>query len=147
MATCIVFGKDERFRDLVIRYVREHYGLSKELAKTAGWNMAEALLYGKKENWKEAKKALVGLYKIVGKTLGLALEPEIVANIEIDIWKGLEESKLRQYLAEKFRFSDFQAAKSAHLAFLANMEAGKDNWEKAKGYMEKFYTALKERVA
>ena len=41
--------QDEKFRDLVIRYVKEHYGLSKELAKTAGIELAKALVYGKKK--------------------------------------------------------------------------------------------------
>lgn len=140
--------QNERFRDLVMRYVREHYGLSKELAKTAGKEMAKAIIYGKEENWASAKEALEGLYKIIGKTLGLALEPKVVASLEVDLWKdGHDEGKLRQFLAEKFRFSDFQASKSAHLAFLANGEIIKNNFDKAKGYLEKFYTALKERVA
>jgi len=140
-------GEGERLRDLAIRYVREHYGLSKELAKTAGVNLAEALVYGKKENWLEAKKALIGLYVIVQKTLNLALEPSIVANIEVNLWKDNNEQGLRDLLAEKFRFSHFQAAKSAHLGYLANVEIVKKDYSKAKGYMEKFYQALKERVA
>jgi undecaprenyl diphosphate synthase len=141
-------GENERFRDLVMRYVKEQYGLSKELAKTAGIEMAKAIVYGKEENWSEAKKALEGLYGIIGKTLGLALEPKIVASLEVDLWKdGHDEGKLRKLLAEKFRFSDFQASKSAHLAFLANGEIVKNNFVKAKGHLEKFYQALKERVA
>lgn len=141
-------GDSERFRDLVARYVKEQYGLSKELAKTAGVELAKALVYGKKEDWHKAKGALEGLYEIVGKTLGLALEPKIVASLEVDLWRdGHDEIKLRQLLAEKFRFSDLQASKSAHLAFLANGEIVKNNFEKARGYLEKFYEALKERVA
>ncbi|MBI5358928.1 di-trans,poly-cis-decaprenylcistransferase [Candidatus Amesbacteria bacterium] len=140
--------QDEKFRDLIIRYVKEHYGLSKELAKTAGVELAKALVYGKKEDWVEAKKALEGLYEIIGKTLGLALEPKIVASLEVDLWRdGHEERKMRKLLAEKFRFSDLQASKSAHLAFLANEEIVKNNFTKARGYLEKFYEALKERVA
>ncbi len=140
-------GEGERLRDLAIRYVKEHYGLSKDLAKTAGINLAEALVYGKKENWVEAKKALIGLYGIIQKTLNLALEPDIVANIEINLWKNNNEAGLRDLLAEKFRFSNFQAAKSAHLGYLANQEIAKKDYPKAQDYMEKFYKALKERVA
>lgn len=140
-------GEGERLRDLAIRYVKEHYGLSKDLAKTAGINLAEALVYGRQENWVEAKKALTGLYAIVQKTLHLAMEPDIVANIEIGLWKNNDEAGIRDLLAEKFRFSNFQAAKSAHLAFLANQEIAKKNYTEAKDYMEKFYRALKERVA
>lgn len=136
--------QDEKFRDLVIRYVHEHYGLSKELAKTAGVELAKALIYGKKEDWHQAKLALEGLYEIVRKTLGLALEPKIVANIEIDLWKnGVTEEKLKNLLAEKFRVSSFQAAKSAHLGWLASTTEGNSK----KGLLEKFYEALKERVA
>lgn len=140
-------GEGEKLSDLAIRYVKEHYGLSKELAKVAGVNLAQALLNGKKSNWVEAKRALVGLYGIVQKTLNLALEPEIVANIEIGLWKNNDEAGLRDLLAEKFRFSHFQAAKSAHLGYLANAEMAKKDWPRAKGYLEKFYRALKERVA
>lgn len=144
----LTMGGDERFRDLVIRYVREHYGLSKELAKEAGINMAKALVYGKEENWDEAKKALEGMYGIVQKTLKLTFEPEVIAKFEVNLWKaGEDEAGLRRFLAEKFRFSDFQAAKSAHLALLANTEVGKKNWDKARRYMEMFYRALKERIA
>lgn len=136
--------QDEKFRDLVIRYVREHYGLSKELAKTAGMELAKALVYGRHENWDKAKESLEGLYEIVRKTLGLALEPKIVANIEVDLWKnGVTEEKLKALLAEKFRVSTFQAAKSAHLGWLASTS---DNSDK-KGLLEKFYQAIKERVA
>lgn len=140
-------GEKEKFRDLVIRYVKEHYGLSKGLAKTAGLAMARALVYGQEKDWDRAKEALEGLYGILQKTLKLAFEPEVIARIEIDLWKNGSEESLREYLAEKFRFSTFQAAKSAHLAYLANAEVTKKNWEKAKWYMERFYRALKERVA
>ncbi len=140
-------GEKEKFRDLVIRYVKEHYGLSKALAKEAGVAMAKALLHGQEKDWDKAKIALEGLYGILQKTLKLAFEPEVVARIEIDLWKKGSEESLREYLAEKFRFSTFQAAKSAHLAYLANAEVTKKNWEKAKWYMERFYQALKERVA
>ncbi len=149
-------GEKEKFRDLVIRYVKEHYGLSKALAKEAGVAMAKALVHGQEKDWDKAKVALEGLYGILQKTLKLAFEPEVIARIEIDLWnppshKAMEgrgnEELWREYLAEKFRFSTFQAAKSAHLAYLANVEVGKKNWEKAKWYMERFYQALKERVA
>jgi undecaprenyl diphosphate synthase len=144
----LALGQNERFRDLVIRYVREHYGLSKELARTAGLHLAAAVSEGKAEDWEEAKKALVGLYEIVQKTLKLAFEPEVVANIELSLWKGGQtEEEMRQLLAEKFRFSNFQAAKSARLAYLAGQEVAKSNWKKAKWYMERYYRALKERVA
>ena len=136
--------QDEKFRDLVIRYVKEHYGLSKDLAKTAGIELAKALVYRRHENWDKAKESLEGLYEIVRKTLGLALEPKIVANIEIDLWKnGVTEEKLKNLLAEKFRVSSFQAAKSAHLGWLASNSTDGNK----KSLLEKFYQAIKERVA
>ncbi|KKU89845.1 MAG: Isoprenyl transferase [Candidatus Yanofskybacteria bacterium GW2011_GWA1_48_10] len=147
-------GEGERLRDLVVRYVKEHYGLSKELAKDAGYYMAKALLYGRSEDWDMAKESLKGLYAIIQKTLGLAMEPEVVAGIQIDGWrrgkvqpsKTLEEH-LRQLYAEVFRVSDFQASKAAHLAALAQGEMDKKNWDLAEPLLERFYRALKERVA
>lgn len=164
----LAIGEGERFRDLVVRYVREHYGLSRELAKTAGKNLAQALVFGRAEKWEAAKSALEGLYGILRKTLGLALEPRFVATLEVDLWRsngsaerteqGQEiEGKLRQLYAETFRVSDLQATKAAHLSALATAErdiAGKSegseaqrHWEKAGWYTEKAYEALKERVA
>jgi len=144
----LALKQGERLRDLAIRYVKEHYGLSKELAKEAGIHLARALVSGQKEEWSEAKKSLEGLYGIVQKTLKLAFEPKMIANIEVNLWKeGQDEDSLRQLLSEKFRVSTFQAAKSAHLAYLANREVTQQNWSRAKDYLEKFYTALKERVA
>ncbi len=141
-------GEDKKLRDLVVAYLKEQYGLSKELAVSAGVHMAGALLYGKDEDWAEAKKALVGLYEIVRKNVGLAMEPEIVADLQLKLWqKGGREEDYRQLYAETYRFSDLQAAKSAHLAYLANTEMDKNNYKKAKDYLERFYAALKERVA
>lgn len=144
----LALGENERLRDLVIRYMKEHYGLSKELAYDAGINLIQAFRYRREENWGKAKESLKGLYEIVRKTVGLAFEPEIVANIEVELWqrKSSEEGE-KKLLAEKFRFSNFQATKSAHLAYLAGVEMSNNNWKEAKWYMEKFYTALKERVA
>jgi undecaprenyl diphosphate synthase len=139
---------NQRLRDLAIRYLAEQYGLSKELTKEAGKNLLEALVYRRQENWTAAKKALVELYGLVKKNIGLAMEPEIIANVEIGWWKnGGDEKMARLMLAEKFRGSELQMSKSAHLACLADEETGKKNFEKARGYWEKFYAALKDRVA
>ncbi len=164
----LALGEGERFRDLVVRYVKEHYGLSKELAKTAGLSLARALLHGEKEDWDKAERSLEGLYKILKKTLGLALEPRLVAGLEVSLWRkngkaeetnqGLKlEEGLRELYAETFRFSDLQARKSAHLAALATAErdraekksgeAAKWHWERTRFYLERFYAALKDRVA
>lgn len=164
----LALGEGERFRDLVTRYVREHYGLSKELAKSGGLSLARALLHGKAEDWDKAERSLEGLYKILKKTLGLALEPKLVANLEVDLWRrngraeethqGLKlEEGLRKLYAETFRFSDLQASKTAHLAALATAErdqaekktgeAASRHWERTRFYLERFYAALKDRVA
>ncbi len=161
----LALGEDERLRDLVVRYVKEHYGLSRDLAKKAGLNLAKALILGREENWDESRKALVGLYRIVQKTLRLAFEPKLVANLEIDLWRsngrvedslGLEQ-KLRELYAELFRVSELQASKAAHLLALATREqnsaqkaSGTDaqkHWDHYRWLLERFYTAIKERVA
>lgn len=134
--------------DMAMEYIKEQYGLSKELAKTAGMSMAKALRHGKQEEWESAKEALKGLYEVVKKNVGLALEPEIVASIEVGSWRDQpNEEDMRHLLAEKFRFSNFQAAKSARLAYLAAVERGRKDWQKAQWYTEKYYEALKDRVA
>jgi len=141
----LAIGAGEKFRSYVVRYVKEQYGLSKDLAKTAGFHLASALLHRDQQEWHEAKYSLKELYAIVKKNLGLAFEPEVIANFEVNLWKdGDSESGFREFLGEKYRFSEFQAAKSAHLAILANRET---NPTKARSYWEKFYQALKERVA
>lgn len=164
----LAIGEGERFRDLVVRYVKEHYGLSRELALRAGKSLAEALVFGRAEKWEAAKSALEGLYGILRKTLGLALEPRLVATLEVDLWRsngsaertdegqGIE-GKLRQLYAETFRVSDLQATKAAHLSALATAERdiaqksqgpeAQEHWRKARWYTEKAYEALKERVA
>lgn len=73
--------------------------------------------------------------------MGLAFEPEVIANFEVNLWKnGDTENGIREFLGEKFRFSEFQAAKSAHLAVLANRET---NPAKARGYWENSIRLLK----
>ena len=68
------------------------------------------------------------------------MEPKIVANIEIDLWKnGVTEEKLKNLLAEKFRVSSFQAAKSAHLGWLASTS----NDTNKKGLWKSFIRLLR----
>lgn len=143
----LVMGDTGRLSGQVIDYLREQYGLSKELAKDAGLHLKQALLHREQNEWESAKTALVGLYDVIKRNVGLAFEPEIVANFEINLWRNDSEEGQRQLIAEKFRFSEFQASKSAHLAHLASVEVKQENWVKARVYLEKFYSALKERVA
>lgn len=164
----LAIGEDERFRDLVIRYVKEHYGLSKDLAKTAGLSLARAIILGQKQDWNRSKSSLAGLYRIVKKTLKLAFEPRLVANFEVDLWRSNGspdnvrkdinlEAKARELYGEIFRFSDLQARKAGHLWVLATYERdlaentegekAKKHWDHYRWYLERFYQALKERVA
>ncbi len=143
----LAIGDAGSLKDEAINYLKEQYGLSKDLAKEAGIHLVSALAHRKADEWEGAKKALVGLYELIKRNVGLAFEPEIVANFEINLWQNQSEEGQKQLIAEKFRFSEFQATKSAHLAYMANMEMKENNWTKAKVYLEKFYSALKERVA
>ena len=79
----------------------------------------------------------------------MAFEPEIVASLEVQMRKekGEGEETTKAHLAEVYRISLFQAAKAAHLRVLANIERNRGNWGKAEDYLEKYYSALKERVA
>ncbi len=138
----------DRLRDLMARYAKELYGFSKDLAKEAGVAMANAVLYGREEEWDKAKRSLKGLYGIVRRGLKFAFEPETIADLEILLWKnGRNEQELKTLFAEKFRISVLQASKSAHLATLANIELSKQNWKQAHWYLERCYEAIKERVA
>jgi hypothetical protein len=64
------------------------------------------------------------------------------------------EETTKELYAEVYRISLFQAAKVAHLRVMAKVERnlaergmGEHHWDKAEDYLEKFYAALKERVA
>lgn len=150
-----------RFRDFVISYLKEQYGLSKGLAKDAAGHMLKALVYGKEKEWEKAKEPLKDFYELIKSNLKLAFEPEIVTNLKIDFWKEVQstssdlvEEAATNLLAEEYRLSTFQAKKAAHLRVMAEKEKklaleglGEQHWSKASDYLEKYYRALKERVA
>ena len=154
-----------RFRDYAIRHLKEQFGLSKNLAGQAARLMAKAVLEGEKQKWEEAKKPLKKFYKLIKEEVKLAFEPSLAASLEIKLWQDLNskdsiqgasdiEEVARQLYAEVYRISLFQAAKAAHLRVLANIERnlaekglGDYHWERAEDYLQKFYSALKERVA
>jgi len=137
------------FMEYSIEHLRKQYGLSKELAKKAAKFTLEALLYQEKEKWDKAKISLKKFYKLIKGELKLAFEPEIVASLEVEMrkQKGESEELTKEHLAEVYRISLFQAAKAAHLRVLANVAKNKGNWGEAEDYLEKYYKALKERVA
>ena len=68
--------------------------------------------------------------------------------------KGENEETARELISETYRVSLFQAAKAAKLRVLAFIERnmaesgrGEEHWAKAEDYLQKYYSALKERVA
>ncbi len=154
-----------RFRDYAIKHLREQYGLSKALAKEGAILMAKALIQRREKNWEKAKRPLKTFYKLIKGELKLAFEPSLVASLEVKLWQGMgdkaniettdgAEETAKQLYAEVYRISLFQAAKVAHLRVMAKVERnlaerglGEHHWDKAEDYLEKFYSALKERVA
>jgi undecaprenyl diphosphate synthase len=156
----------KRFVDYAVEHVKEQYGLSKSLAKEAAQYLTDAVLARNgKRNWKKAKKSLVNFYQLIRDELKLAFEPSIVASLEVKLWQGIEgkeriemtqdvEDIAKNLYAEVYRISLFQAAKLAHLRVLAKIERnlaergmGDHHWDKAEDYLQKFYAALKDRVA
>jgi len=137
------------FMNYAVEHIRKQYGLSKKLAKKAAKYTFEAVVFQEKKKWDKAKTSLKKFYALIRDEVKLAFEPEIVASLEIQIRKerGEVEETTKEHLAEVYRISLFQAAKAAHLRVLANVERNKGNWGKAEDYLEKYYHALKERVA
>lgn len=137
------------FMQYAKNHIKEQFGLSKELAGKAAKYAVEALVYQDKNKWDKAANSLKKFYKLIKEEIKLAFEPKIVASLEIEMRKqgGENEDLAREHLAEVYRISLFQAAKAAHLRVLANIERNKGNWDKAEDYLQKYYSALKERVA
>jgi undecaprenyl diphosphate synthase len=138
-----------RFRDYAMKHLKEQYGLSKELAYDAAKLLFESLAEENDSKFEMAKVKTVKFYQLIRDEIKLAFEPEIVASLEVRMRKemGEGEDTTREYLAEVYRISLFQAAKAAHLRVLANIEKNRGNWNKAEDYLQKYYRALKERVA
>jgi undecaprenyl diphosphate synthase len=154
-----------RLRDYAMEHIREQFGISKYLAKEASVLLSKAIVDREEEKWEEAKIPLKKFYVLLKEELKLAFEPSIAASLEIKLWQDINnkesiekaidvEETARQYYAEVYRISLFQAAKVAHLRVLANVEKnlaengyGEEHWDRAENYLQKFYSALKERVA
>ena len=154
-----------RFRDYAIDHLKEQYGLSKKLAKAAAGLMLEAVAEGNNKKWEKAKKPLGKFYRLIKEEMKLAFEPSLVVSLEVKLWRELKgaesiqqaadvEDTAKELYAEVYRISLFQAAKLAHLRVLAGIERnlaekgfGDYHWDRAEDYLEKFYSALKERVA
>lgn len=157
--------EDTRFRDYATAHIKEQFGFSKKLAKEAGILFTQAVIEGNKKKWDSAKIPLKKFYTLVKEEIKLAFEPSLVTSLQVNLWKemvdkrdiensGEAEDLAKSLYAEVYRISLFQATKVAHLCVLANMEKnlaiggyGDEHWEKAEDYLQKFYSALKERVA
>lgn len=154
-----------RLRDYVVGHIKEQFGLSKNLAKEAAKYMLEALLEGKKKRWKKSIFPMRKFYKLVKDEIKLAFEPSLAASLQVKLWKDLAnqesvematdvENTARDLYSEVYRISAFQAAKLAHLRILASIEKnlaergyGDYHWKRAEDYLQKFYAALKEKIA
>jgi len=149
-----------RFRDYVAQHIKEQWGMSAHLTKTATKHLASAMLMGKKNDWKKASKAMVLFYKLIKEEVKLAFEPKLVASLQLKLWqKDFDhvseiEDETRELVSEVYRISDLQAAKAAHLRSLAAMERkraergeGEVHWARAEEYLVSYYQALKDRVA
>jgi undecaprenyl diphosphate synthase len=154
-----------RFRDYAIQHMKEQFGFSKSLAKEAAKHMMEAVVLGRENKWDKSMAAMKKFYELVKGEIKLAFEPSLAASLQIRLWREMGEKEsveqaveledtARQLYAEVYRISLFQAAKLAHLRVLASVERnlaergyGEHHWDRAEDYLEKFYAALKERVA
>lgn len=154
-----------RFRDYSTQHIKEQYGLSKKLAVQAAKYMIEAIIGGKENKWEKSMQASKKFYKLIRDEIKLAFEPSLAASLQVKLWKGINgkdnvevaqdvEDTARQLYSEVYRISVFQAAKAAHLRVLATIEKnlaerdyGEYHWKRAEDYLERFYKALKERVA
>ncbi len=154
-----------KFVDYAVNHLKEQYGLSKKFAKEAAKLMLEAALHEEDDKWEKARIKLKKFYGIIKEEVQLAFEPELVAHLEVKLRREIEgktevegvgeaEETAKSLYAEVYRISLFQAAKLAHLRVLASVERnlarrgfGDHHWDRAQDYLEKFYYALKERVA
>ncbi|MBI1863954.1 di-trans,poly-cis-decaprenylcistransferase [Candidatus Woesebacteria bacterium] len=156
--------KGTKFVDYAMKHLKEQWGLSKNLATDAAKLMIEAISQGEQSKWDKASKRLVKFYKLIRDEVKLAFEPKIAASLEIHLLRKKvdvttdfseeTESLTRKFVSEVYRISDFQASKAAHLRALAVHERalaergyGEEHWKKAEEALERYYRALKDRVA
>ena len=153
-----------KFADYAKQHIKEQFGLSTKLAGEAAKYMLEGLQDGKRSKWKKANKNIKAFYNLLKEELKLAFEPSLVTSIDVKLLQkttdkdiaavGDIEDLSRSLVAEVYRISDFQAAKAGHLRALATVERqmaergmGEQHWAMAQDYLEKYYKALKDRVA
>lgn len=155
-----------KFRDYAFKHLKEQFGFSKTLAgEAARYLVAAVHEENNGRNWSRALTSMKKFYKLIKGELKLAFEPSIVASLEVRFRQETEdkesiqaafgaEETAKELYAEVYRISLLQATKAAHLRVLAAIEKnlaergyGEHHWERAQDYLEKFYRALKERVA
>ena len=154
-----------KFKDYAAKHFAEQYGLSKELAKEAVKYFVEVVVEEEDEKWDIAKEKLKGFYRLIKDEIKLAFEPKIVASMGVDFDRKMKgknsiyetsdaEDLAQEHLAEVYRISLLQAGKAARLRVLAGVEKnlamaglGEEHWVRAGDYLQRYYKALKERVA
>ena len=138
-----------RFRDYAIKHLKEQFGLSGRLAAQAAKFLIEAIIEENNKKYEKAVLKMKKFYELVKGEVRLAFEPKLVAYLEVKMHKkkGENEETTKEFLSETYRISLFQAAKAAHLRVLAAVARNRGNWVKAEDYLQKYYRALKERVA
>jgi hypothetical protein len=138
-----------RIRDYAMKHLKEQYGLSKTLAIQAAKLLIESIAEEKDEKWDKATEKMRKFYQLIKDEVKLAFEPKLIAYLEVKMRKekGENEETAKELISETYRVSLFQAAKAAHLRVLAMVEGNKGDWAKAEDYLQKYYKALKERVA
>jgi hypothetical protein len=151
-----------RIRDYAMKHLKEQYGLSKTLAVQAAKLLIESIAQEKDEKWDEATEKMREFYQLIKDEIKLAFEPKLIAYLEVKMHKekGENEETAKELISETYRVSLFQAAKAARLRVLASIErnlaevahstgsgSSKEHWAKAEDYLQKYYSALKERVA
>lgn len=153
-----------KFRDYAINHIKEQWGMSKSLATQAAKLMVDAFIEGEGKKWQKAQKTLKQFYALIKEEAKLAFEPALAAKLQVSLWQKANQKEAanvsdldttsRQLVSEVYRMSDLQAAKAGHLMSLATLERslakGKEDdlhWKKAEDYLEKYYLALKDRVA
>lgn len=154
-----------KFKDYAAKHFAEQYGLSSKLAKEAVKYFVEAVVEEEDEKWDMAKEKLKDFYKLIKGEIKLAFEPKIVASMGVDFDRKMKgknsiyetsgaEELAQEHLAEVYRISLLQAGKAARLRVLAGVEKnlalaglGEKHWVRAGDYLQRYYKALKERVA
>lgn len=153
-----------KLREYAAKHLKEQWGMSASLAKEAALLMVSAFVDGEDKKWKLAGQKMHKFYQLVKDEVKLAFEPSLAAKLQVSMWQKAQnpgtvsmaelDVTSRQLISEVYRISDLQAAKAAHLMSMATIERSlakggvtDPHWEKAEDYLEKYYSALKDRIA